>query len=258
MNSLNAPNVKLIITTRKDVGFVSADVCRFPLKPLDTESSAKLLRSLVDDCSEEHSKELAKLCGGIPFLSPELLVQQLGNNPIQLFRISASDVYDTLKVFFDNFSNEVKRNLVLFSVFPSEFSAQDIQFLFEDPLHCETVKTRMVKYALLQRDADGKMRMHPMVQAYFRSEKESIGMGDLWRATKCKFNHHYLGLLRVLSKEFISKDSALIAIHKFRQQKANIMEVLKNCLENSSDLYDKHLVLDVVNSQKCWILWLKF
>ena len=246
----SAPNVKLIITTRKDVGFVSADVCRFPLKPLDTESSAKLLRSLVDDCSEEHSKELAKLCGGIPLLlvtcsdslnkgfSPELLIQQLGNNPIQLFRISASDVYDTLKVFFDNFSNEVKRNLVLFSVFPSEFSAQDIQFLFEDPLHCETVKTRMVKYALLHGDADGKMRMHPLVQAYFRSEKESIGMGDLWRATKCKFNHHYLGLLRVLSKEFISKDSALIAIHKFRQQKANIMEILKNCLENSSDLYD--------------------
>ena len=131
----SAPNVKLIITTRKDVGFVSADVCRFPLKPLDTESSAKLLRSLVDDCSEEHSKKLAKLCGGIPLLlvtysdslnkgfSPELLIQQLGNNPIQLFRISASDVYDTLKVFFDNFSNEVKRNLVLFSVFPSEFSA---------------------------------------------------------------------------------------------------------------------------------------
>ena len=246
----SAPNVKLIITTRKDVGFVSADVCRFPLKPLDTESSAKLLRSLVDDCSEEHSKKLAKLCGGIPLLlvtysdslnkgfSPELLIQQLGNNPIQLFRISASDVYDTLKVFFDNFSNEVKRNLVLFSVFPSEFSAQDIQFLFEDPLHCETVKTRMVKYALLHRDADGKMRMHPLVQAYFRSEKESIGMGDLWRATECKFNHHYLGLLRVLSKEFISKDSALIAIHKFRQQKANIMEILKNCLENSSDLYD--------------------
>ena len=131
----SAPNVKLIITTRKDVGFVSADVRRFPLKPLDTESSAKLLRSLVDDCSEEHSKKLAKLCGGILLLlvtysdslnkgfSPELLIQQLGNNPIQLFRISASDVYDTLKVFFDNFSNEVKRNLVLFSVFPSEFSA---------------------------------------------------------------------------------------------------------------------------------------
>ena len=88
----SAPNVKLIITTRKDVGLVSADVCRFPLKPLDTESSAKLLRSLVDDCSEEHSKELAKLCGGIPLLlvtcsdsykgfSPELLIQQLGIIP---------------------------------------------------------------------------------------------------------------------------------------------------------------------------------
>ena len=255
----SAPNVKLMITTRRHVGFVSPDVCKFPLKPLDLDSSAKLLRSLVDDCSEEHSKELAKLCGGIPLLlvtcsdvlnngfSRELLIQQLVKNPIQLLRVSAKDVYDTLEVFFADFSDEVKGNLVLFSVFPSEFTAQDIQFLFEDPLLCENVKTRMVKYALLQRDADGKMRMHPLVQAYFRTEKESLAMGDLWRTAQRKFNHQYLGQLRVLSKEFISKNSALVAIHKFRQQKANIMEALKNCLEDSSDLDDKYFVLDVVN-----------
>ena len=256
----SALNVQLIITTRKDVGFVSVDVCRFPLNPLDPNSSAKLLRSLVDDCSEEHSKELAKLCGGIPLLlvtcsdslnnglSPDLLIQQLSNDPIQHFRISANDVYNTLEVFFDTFSDEVKKNLVLFSVFPSEFSGQDIQCLFEDSLHCETVTNRMVKYGLLQRNVVGKMRIHPLVQAYFRKEKESLGMGDLWRTAQCKFNHHYLGQLRVLSKEFISKNSALVAIHKFRQQKANIMEALKNCLEDSSDLDDKNFVLDVVNS----------
>ena len=253
----SAPNVKLVVTTRRHVGFVSPDVCKFPLAPLDPDSSAKLLRSLVDDCSEEHSKELAKLCGGIPLLlvtcsdllnngfSRELLIQQLVNNAIKLFRISAKDVYNTLEVFFDNFSDEVKENLVLFSVFPSEFTAQDIQFLFEDPLLCENVKTRMVKYALLQRDADGKMRMHPLVQAYFRTEKESLGMGDLGRTTQCKFNHHYLGQLGFLSKEFISNSSA---IQTFRQQKANIMEGMKNGLEDSSDLNDKNFVLDVVNS----------
>ena len=255
----SAPNVKLIITTRRHVGFVSPDVCKLPLKPLNLDSSAKLLRSLVDDCSEEHSKELAKLCGGIPLLlvtcsdvlnngfSPEVLIQQLVKNPIQLFRISAEDVYNTLEVFFNTFSNEVKENLVLFSVFPSEFIPQDVQFLFQDLLHCETAKTRMVKYALLQKDADGKMRMHPLIQAYFRTENESLGMGDLWRTTQRKFNHHYLDQLRVLSEEFISKDSALDAIRKFRQQKANIMEALKNCLEDSSDLDDKYFVLDVVN-----------
>ena len=244
----SAPNVKLIITTRKDVGFISADVFTFPLKPLDLDSSATLLRNLVDDCGEEHSKELAKLCGGIPLLlvtcsdslnngfSRELLIQQLGNNPIRLFRISANDVYNTLQLFFDSFSDEVKTNLVLFSVFPTAFSAVDIQFLFEDPLHCETVKTRMVKYALLQKDADGKMRMHPLIQDFFRTEKESLGMDDLWRGTQRKFNHHCLGLLRSLSKEFISKNSASVAIRKFRLQKANIMEALKNCLEDSSDL----------------------
>ena len=253
----SAPNVKLVVTTRRHVGFVSPDVCKFPLEPLDPDSSAKLLRSLVDDCSEEHSSKLAKLCGGIPLLlvtcsdllnngfSRELLIQQLVNNAIKLFRISAKDVYNTLEVFFDNFSDEVKENLVLFSVFPSEFTAQDIQFLFEDPLLCENVKTRMVKYALLQRDADGKMRMHLLVQAYFRTEKESLGMGDLGRTTQCKFNHHYLGQLGFLSKEFISNSSA---IQTFRQQKANIMEGMKNGLEDSSDLNDKNFVLDVVNS----------
>ena len=253
----SAPNVKLVVTTRRHVGFVSPDVCKFPLEPLDPDSSAKLLRSLVDDCSEEHSSKLAKLCGGIPLLlvtcsdlmnngfSRELLIQQLVNNAIKLFRISAKDVYNTLEVFFDNFSDEVKENLVLFSVFPSEFTAQDIQFLFEDPLLCENVKTRMVKYALLQRDTDGKMRMHPLVQAYFRIEKESLGMGDLGRTTQCKFNHHYLGQLGFLSKEFISNSSA---IQTFRQQKANIMEGMKNGLEDSIDLNDKNFVLDVVNS----------
>ena len=253
----SAPNVKLVVTTRRHVGFVSPDVCKFPLEPLDPDSSAKLLRSLVDDCSEEHSSKLAKLCGGIPLLlvtcsdlmnngfSRELLIQQLVNNAIKLFRISAKDVYNTLEVFFDNFSDEVKENLVLFSVFPSEFTAQDIQFLFEDPLLCENVKTRMVKYALLQRDTDGKMRMHPLVQAYFRTEKESLGMGDLGRTTQCKFNHHYLGQLGFLSKEFISNSSA---IQTFRQQKANIMEGMKNGIEDSIDLNDKNFVLDVVNS----------
>ena len=256
----SASNVKLIITTQKDVGFSSADVCKFPLKPLDPVSSAELLQDLVGNCSEEHSKELANLCGGIPLLlvtcsdllnngfSRELLIQQLGNNPIQFFRINANDVYNKLEVFFNNFSNEVIQNLVLFSVFPSEFSAQDIQFLFEDPLHCQTEKTRMVKYALLQREAEGKMRMHLLIQAYLRTENESLGMGDLWRTTQRKFNHHYLSQLRFLSKVFISKDSALVAISEFRQQKANIMEALKNCLKESSDLDDKHFVLDVVNS----------
>ena len=50
-----------------------------------------------------------------------------------------------------------------------------------------------------------------------------------------------------MSEDFINKDLASVAIRKFRQQKANIMEALKNCLEDSSDLDDKHFVLDVVN-----------
>ena len=85
----SAPKARLLITTQEDVGFVSADVCKVRLEPLDTDSSATLLKNLVEDCSEEHSKELGKLCGGIPLLlvncsellndgfSPEVLIQEL-------------------------------------------------------------------------------------------------------------------------------------------------------------------------------------
>ena len=133
----SATNVKLIITTRKDVGFISADVCTFTLKPLDLDSSAELLRRLVKNFSEEHSKELAKLCGGIPLLlvtcsdslnngfSRELLIQQLGNNPLRLLRIIASDFYNTLQLFFNSFSDEVKRLDFVAKVLtpPKEFTA---------------------------------------------------------------------------------------------------------------------------------------
>ena len=255
-----APKAQLLITTQTDVGFVSADVCKVRLEPLDTDSSAELLQKLVKDCSEEHSKELGKQCGGIPMLlvhcsvllndgfSPEVLIQELRNNPINLLKTNAAGVHDELGRFFGKFSEEVIRNLVLLSVFPSTFSAEDIQFLFQDRIQCETVKTRMIKCALLQETIDKKMRMHGLVQAYCRAERDSLNMVELGRATQHKFNHHYLGLLKDFGTEFISKNSALIAIQKFRQQKANIMEALNNCFEDTSDVDEKELVIDAVTS----------
>ncbi|KAJ7326132.1 hypothetical protein OS493_027983 [Desmophyllum pertusum] len=63
----SAPKAQLMITTGKDVGFVSADKHKVNLDPLDAESSAKLLQTLVQsNCSEQHVKELGQRCGGMP------------------------------------------------------------------------------------------------------------------------------------------------------------------------------------------------
>ena len=64
----SVPKVQLMITTRQDVGFVSAGVHKVRLGPLDANLSAELLRKLEVSCSEKQVEDLGKLCGGIPLL----------------------------------------------------------------------------------------------------------------------------------------------------------------------------------------------
>ena len=83
----SAPKVQLIITTRQDVGFLSADIHKVQLEPLDADLSAELLRKLEVRCSENQVENLRELCGGIPLLlincacllkdgfNPEVLIQ---------------------------------------------------------------------------------------------------------------------------------------------------------------------------------------
>ena len=148
------PKVQFIITTRQDIGFVSAGVHKVRLGPLDANLSAELRLKLEVSCSEKQVEDLGKLCGGIPLLlincvcllkdgfNPEVLIQELNNNPIGLLKSNAEEIYNALGRFVNNFSEELIRNLVVLSVFPSTFSPKDIEFLFEDQLQLETVKTK--------------------------------------------------------------------------------------------------------------------
>ena len=256
----SAPKVQLIITTRQDVGFVSADVHKVQLEPLDAELSAELLRKLEVSCSEKQVKDLGVLCGGIPLLlincacllkdgfKPEILIQELRNNPIRLLKLNAKEVYDALGRFVNKFSKDLIETLIVLSVFPSTFSPEDIAFLFDDQLQLETVKTKMLRCTLLQKMNDQKLGLHPLLQAYCGAERESLGMVDVGCNAQRKFNLHYFDLLKGLSKTFITKNSALVAIQTLRDQKVNIIEALKNCLEDSNDTDQQGLAIDVVNS----------
>ena len=255
-----APKVQLIITTQQDVGFVSADIHKVQLEPLDTILSAELLRKLEVSCSEEQVEDLGKLCGGIPLLlitcacllqdgfNPEVLIQVLRDNPIRLLQLNAEEMYDALGRFVNKFSEDLINTLVVVSVFPSTFSPQDIKFLFDDQLQLETVKTKMLKSALLQKMNDQKLSLHPLLQAYCRTERETLHVGGVGCNAQRKFNLRYLELLKSLSKTFITKNSAEDAIQKLRGQKVNIIEALKNCFEDANDTDQKELAIDVVNS----------
>jgi len=255
-----APKVQLLITTCENVGFISADIHKVQLKPLDVNLSAELLQRLEVDCSEKQVKDLGELCGGVPLLlincacllkdgfNPEILIQELRNNPIRFLQSNAEEVYDALGRFVNRFSKDLINNLVILSVFPSTFTPKDIEFLFKDRLQLDTAKTKMLKCTLLQKMNKQKLSLHPLLQAYCRTERESLDMVDVGNDAQRKFNLHYLKLLESLSKKFITKDSALVAIQTLRDQKVNIIEALKNCFEHANDTDQKGLAIDVVNS----------
>ena len=257
-----APHVQLIITTREDVGFRSSNIYRVLLDRLDFESSAKLLQDLVPNCEERHIKELGKLCGGIPLVlvncaglleedfSPEELVARLKENPIPLFKTNAEDVYNALRQFLVNISENIKANLVRLSVFPSAFSVKDMKALFGDVLQPEAVKNTMIRRSLLRRIDNEKLVLHPLVRDFLKAERKLLNMDVVGEKAQHKFNQHYLELLETSSKQFISKKWSQNAIFTFRTEKANILEMFKNFLKEGGDKKETESCIDFANSTK--------
>ena len=257
-----APHVQLIITTREDVGFRSSNICKVRLDRLDSESSAKLLQDLVPNCEERHIKELGNLCGGIPLVlvncagllkedfSPEDLVAQLKENPVPLLKTNAEDVYNALRQFLVNISENIKANLVRLSVFPSAFSVKDMKALFGDVLQPEDVKNTMIRRSLLRKIDKEKVLLHPLVRDFLRAERKLLNMDVEGRKAQHKFNQHYLKLLETSSKQFISKEWSQNAIFTFRTEKANILEMFNNFLQEGGDKKETESCIDFANSTR--------
>ena len=256
-----APAIQLIITTQKDVGFTSLNVHKERLEPLDSHFCALLLGGSVS-ITEKNAQEIGELCGGIPLFlvncvallqtsfSEDTLIRLLKENPIGLLENSAQNVYNALGLFLRNMSNPLLKNLVQVSVFPSSFSGKYFrQILFDDnELVSESVKSTMVGCSLLQRMGDEKYALHPLVREYCRARREILKMEEVGKSAQDKFNRHFIEKLKTLSEGFITKNSAMVAISSFREDKANIMEALSNYLDEKSSAKEKAFGVDVAIS----------
>ena len=255
-----APRVQLIITTRQDVGFRSPWLHKVRLDRLDPESSAKLLQDFAPSVEEQYIKELVKLSGGVPLVlvnsaglleedfSPEDLVVRLKENPIQLLKTNAEDVYNSLRQFLLRISENLKVSLVCLSLFPSAFSVKDMEVVIGDKLESEAVKSTMIRRSLLCRIDNEKLVLHPLVRKFLKAERKLLNMDDVGKQAQHKFNLHYLELLETFSKQFISKKRSQNAIFTFRREKGNILEMFKNFLQGGGDKKETALCIDVANS----------
>ena len=257
-----APAIQLIVTTQKDIGFTSLNVHKELLDPLDSNSSAHLIQRSVS-ITDKNAQEIGELCGGIPLLlaacvallkesfSTNTLIQWLKQNPIQFLQDRAEDVYNALCGFLGKMRKPLLQNLIKLSVFPSSFSVKDIsQIHFNDnELESEKVKTTMVGFSLLQRMGDEKYALHPLIREYCRANlKNRPDMEEVGQSAQDKFDMHFIEKLKTLSKEFITKDSAMDAISSFRAYRANIMEALWNHLDEKSSADKKACGVDVAIS----------
>ena len=258
-----APRVQLIITTREDVGFRCSGLLKVFLGGLDPESSAKLLQDFAPNCEEQYIKEIVELCVGMPLVliccailleedmfSPKTLVVQLKEYPIPFLKTNAEDVYSALRQFLVNISENLKANLVRLSVFPSAFSVKDMKDLFGNVLQPEAVKNTMIRHSLLRRIDHEKLVLHPLVREFLKAERRLLNMDDVGEKAQQKFNQHYLELLETSSKQFISKEWSQNAIFTFRTEKANILEMFKNFLQEGVDNKETDSFIDFANSSK--------
>ena len=262
-----APAIQLIVTTQKDIGFTSLNVHKELLDPLDSNSSAHLIQRSVS-ITDKNAQKIGELCGGIPLLlaacvallkesfSTNTLIQWLEENPIQFLQDKAENVYNALCGFLGKMPEPLLQNLIKLSVFPSSFSVKDIsQILFNDnEREAETVKTTMVGRSLLQRMGDEKYALHPLVREYCRANWKNLpDMEEVGQSAQDNFDMHFIDKLKTLSKEFITKDSAVGPISSFRAYRANIMEALRNHLDekSSADKKEKpHKGFEMIDRRK--------
>lgn len=106
----------------------------------------------------------------------------------------------------------------------------------------------MVGWSHLQRMGDEKYALHPLVREYCRARREILKMEEVGKSAQDKFNAYFIEKLTTLSKGFITKNSAMVAISSFREDKANIMEALRNHLDDKSSAEEKAFGVDVAIS----------
>lgn len=257
----HAQNVVTLITSRNSVS--KLDLFPFgtkhvPLKPLMDEDSSAYLKNHVPNISNQHAKEFATACRGVPLLltitasflkkktvEPVDLHRKLQNCPHSFLKTKDAkiqELYSHLRVFYNNLRPEMKDALAYLASFPTSFTkeeAKDVLFPNEDYLDFQLLLDDLVQHSLVQQDDDNNnlCSLHPLVQAFCKSSRDDTCTA--YNAAIRLFSKHYLSLLQRLNDDFISTDCKIV-IDKYHISKTNISHALLASIEDQDDLLKHH------------------
>ncbi|XP_028406966.1 uncharacterized protein LOC114529381 [Dendronephthya gigantea] len=266
-----APHVKMIVTSRVALKFISFNMKNVPIPALNKREAAQLIRIFApQEITNSHAELLGQHCKGIPLLiravaslletnvDPELLIQEFQRSPGTTLKgigcvgmPPESDLYPCLKICFERLSAELQRHLVALSVFPSSFKISDTSCVLRDisDLQRQIVITQLVDNSFVRPDTEGRSfyAVHSIVQIFCQELlKESKELKEFYDAACNNFNLYFLSFLHDLNEKFYrTGDELKTAMIAFECNKNNIFRALESAIHGNTLV---KYVADLLNS----------
>ena len=266
-----APHVKMIVTSRVALKFISFNMKNVQLPALTKKEAAQLIRIFApQEIDNSHAELLGQHCKGIPLLiravaslletnvDPELLIKEFQRSPGTTLKNLGlagmppdSDLYPCLKICFERLTVELQHHLVALSVFPSSFKISHTSCVLRDisDLQRQLVITQLVDNSFVRPDTEGRsfFAVHSIVQIFCKELlKESKELQVFYEAASNYFNLYFLSILHDLNEKFYrTGDELKTVMIAFECNKNNIFRALESAIHGNTLV---KYVADLLNS----------
>ncbi|XP_032229873.2 uncharacterized protein LOC5505641 isoform X1 [Nematostella vectensis] len=261
------PRIKLLVTCWERVDYFNFTVKNIELKPLTLKDSVKLLQVKSEKetgkmMPREQAEKIALYCDGYPLLLCGSSVQDLPEltrniAPAEVHGMLDSDKKTRKRVdwcfnkIFERMDKDVRRVLVMMSVFPESFTVSDATIVTQG------IKAEVVEFCLKKlTNKHCFSRYNPDTNAYTLHSAVRLfgtrkGNDDIYRElyslSRKRFIEHYIGKLELYDGKYFSKNSQE-AVQAYRQAKYNIRQIIEWCVWENKPPLDPALKLQCIDT----------
>ncbi|XP_078369089.1 uncharacterized protein LOC144653022 [Oculina patagonica] len=269
--------VKLLVTSTEKVDFPCSGRTLIELVPFGESESRELLTKVYEKPVEErYVDQLTKISSGIPLVLYSLaslqddLAELVGvltsASPEERFFIYSElqempedqKIYKCLEECFKRLNPTYQETLMRLSLFPGPFSFQQAVQVFSSVLRQAQMKIHLL--SLVNRSFVQQIRlgtdtylMHSVLSiikdyCLAKARRESSRFAELYSGARDLFIDFHTKFLEENFPVFLSSNPSR-AIKAFRQEEANIIQVLEWCGDNNVGMDEKRLTacIDVFN-----------
>ena len=254
----NSAQVHLLVTSSQIVLFQGADQKRIRLKPFNNDDSFELLKKVYGETplAKEAANKIAEFCNGIPLVlrslaswqdNPPNLVDMLTNvhpkHPFELFSkipnaTKENKISVCLDACFNRLDAHLQDSLVSLALFRGLFTISRAVDVFHRAgltrlLIAELAQRSFLEENILDPAAPSQYSLLTVIKLYCQDKAMETHFRRVFSDARNLFIEHYLALLKVTFKAFLSTDVSN-AIITFRQEDENVLQLIEWFAENGA------------------------